>query len=167
VRLEHCPGIQGFKKKQKYVFLVLTEASENGNWHTGKLIDLVGELSVAKPDLGKKHICQNCGAPFYDLNRKPAVCPKCDTEVVLTPVKARRAAPEKAKPAEEKPADSDDEIDDLDDIVVIADDDDDDDLVDDDDDDDLIEDASDLGVDDDDMSEVKEHIDLGIEDTKD
>ena len=126
---------------------------------------------MAKPDLGKKHICQSCSAPFYDLNRKPAVCPKCDTEVVAL-VKGRKVAAEKVKPAEEKPAESKDseELDDLDNIEVLVDADDDladDDLADEEDDDDLIEDASDLGADDDDMSEVKEHIDLGVEDGKD
>lgn len=122
---------------------------------------------MAKPDLGKKHVCQSCGAAFYDLNRKPAVCPKCDAEVVAV-VKGRKAAAEKVKPAEEKPAENKDseELEDLDGVDVLENDDDDD-LADDEEDDELIEDASDLGVDDDDMSEVKEHIDLGVEDGKD
>jgi uncharacterized protein (TIGR02300 family) len=34
---------------------------------------------VAKPELGNKHHCQNCGARFFDLNRSPATCPKCGT----------------------------------------------------------------------------------------
>jgi uncharacterized protein (TIGR02300 family) len=29
--------------------------------------------------LGTKQICPNCGAKFYDLTRRPAVCPKCTT----------------------------------------------------------------------------------------
>ena len=121
---------------------------------------------MAKPDLGKKHVCQSCGAPYFDLNRTPPVCPKCGTEVASV-LKGRKTAPEKAKPAGEKPAESEDS-EDLEDIADIeVPDDDDDDLVEDEDDDDLIEDASDLGVDDDDMSEVKEHIDLGVEDGKD
>lgn len=32
---------------------------------------------VALPPLGVKRICPNCGARFYDLNKKPALCPKC------------------------------------------------------------------------------------------
>jgi uncharacterized protein (TIGR02300 family) len=27
--------------------------------------------------LGDKQVCPNCGAKFYDLRRRPAVCPKC------------------------------------------------------------------------------------------
>jgi len=34
---------------------------------------------LAKTDLGAKQICPNCGAKFYDLSRRPAVCPKCTT----------------------------------------------------------------------------------------
>jgi len=126
---------------------------------------------VSKPEWGKKHICQSCTATFYDMQRIPAVCPKCDTEVVVV-VKGRRPAPEKTKTPDAKPAsaktggdadqDNEDEIDGLEDVDVL--DDDIDDIDDDEDDDDLIEDASDLGEDDDDMSEVKEHIDLGVDD---
>jgi uncharacterized protein (TIGR02300 family) len=32
---------------------------------------------VAKAELGEKQLCPNCGAKFYDLRRRPAVCPKC------------------------------------------------------------------------------------------
>jgi len=119
---------------------------------------------VAKPELGNKHVCQECDTPFYDLKRSPPACPKCET--IVEPVtKGRKLAVEKTKTVVATPAAVDD-ADDLDDIDDIEDDDIDD-IDDDDDDDDLIEDASDLGVDDDDMSEVKEHIDLGIEDDKD
>ena len=36
------------------------------------------------PDIkfGKKNVCSNCEAKFYDLNRKPAICPHCGTEYV-------------------------------------------------------------------------------------
>lgn len=36
--------------------------------------------SVANPELGTKQVCPNCQAKFYDLNRRPAHCPKCDAE---------------------------------------------------------------------------------------
>jgi uncharacterized protein (TIGR02300 family) len=56
---------------------------------------------VAKPELGLKRQCMSCGAKFYDLNRDPAVCPKCGTvfqAVALSraaaPVVARAAAPD-------------------------------------------------------------------------
>ena len=35
---------------------------------------------MAKPELGQKQVCPNCQAKFYDLGRRPAHCPKCDSE---------------------------------------------------------------------------------------
>lgn len=32
---------------------------------------------MAKTDLGEKQVCPSCGAKFYDLRKRPAVCPKC------------------------------------------------------------------------------------------
>jgi uncharacterized protein (TIGR02300 family) len=54
---------------------------------------------VAKPEWGSKHICQSCGASFYDLMRTPIVCPKCDSVVVVPEaiVKPRRPFPLAAK----------------------------------------------------------------------
>ena len=37
---------------------------------------------MPKPEFGKKVICNNCEAKFYDLNRKPAICPHCGTEYI-------------------------------------------------------------------------------------
>lgn len=37
------------------------------------------ESRLVKTDLGAKQSCPSCGAKFYDLNRRPAVCPKCTT----------------------------------------------------------------------------------------
>ena len=34
---------------------------------------------------GDKHICSNCGQRFFDLNKRPIVCPKCNTEVLEKP----------------------------------------------------------------------------------
>ncbi|HMM15813.1 MAG TPA: TIGR02300 family protein [Parvibaculum sp.] len=49
---------------------------------------------MSKPELGTKRDCPSCGAKFYDLNKSPAVCPKCKHEFVPdTGVKARRARP--------------------------------------------------------------------------
>ncbi len=48
---------------------------------------------MAKPDLGTKRLCGNCGAKFYDLSKTPIVCPKCETVFVVTPVSSR-AKPE-------------------------------------------------------------------------
>ena len=35
---------------------------------------------MAKPELGTKRVCVSCGAKFYDLQKNPAICPKCATE---------------------------------------------------------------------------------------
>ncbi|WP_295709625.1 TIGR02300 family protein [uncultured Brevundimonas sp.] len=35
---------------------------------------------MANPELGAKQVCPNCQAKFYDLNRRPAHCPKCSTD---------------------------------------------------------------------------------------
>ena len=48
---------------------------------------------MAKPDLGTKRLCGNCGAKFYDLSKTPIVCPKCETVFVVAPVSSR-ARPE-------------------------------------------------------------------------
>jgi uncharacterized protein (TIGR02300 family) len=49
---------------------------------------------VAKPELGNKHQCQNCGARFFDLNKNPITCPKCGTIFQAAPLSraAQRAA---------------------------------------------------------------------------
>ena len=54
---------------------------------------------MAKPELGSKHQCQNCGAKFFDLNKDPIVCPKCGTVFLFQGAARARAA---AKPEEEK-----------------------------------------------------------------
>ena len=37
---------------------------------------------MPKVEWGKKVVCTNCETKFYDLNRKPAVCPACGTEYI-------------------------------------------------------------------------------------
>jgi uncharacterized protein (TIGR02300 family) len=46
---------------------------------------------VAKPELGAKRQCQNCGAKFFDLNKDPIVCPKCGTVFQGLVARAERA----------------------------------------------------------------------------
>jgi uncharacterized protein (TIGR02300 family) len=50
-------------------------------------------MAVAKPELGIKRICGNCGTKFYDLARDPILCPKCGTvyEIVAVPTRASAA----------------------------------------------------------------------------
>ncbi len=55
---------------------------------------------MANPELGAKQICPNCQSKFYDLTRRPAVCPKCGTQfdpeeaLKTRRVRARSAAPD-------------------------------------------------------------------------
>ena len=55
---------------------------------------------MANPELGSKQVCPNCQAKFYDLTKRPAHCPKCDTEfdpdeaVRNRRVRARATTPE-------------------------------------------------------------------------
>jgi uncharacterized protein (TIGR02300 family) len=68
--------------------------------------------ALASPELGAKQICPSCGAKFYDLGRRPAVCPKCQTAfdpeeaVKSRRVRARSVAPDYETEDEvaEKPA---------------------------------------------------------------
>ena len=40
---------------------------------------------------GLKRICMSCGARFYDLNKKPIICPTCNVEFTgEVKVKSRR-----------------------------------------------------------------------------
>jgi uncharacterized protein (TIGR02300 family) len=62
---------------------------------------------VAKPELGIKRLCANCGAKFYDLNKEPPVCPKCHTVMELATLAPRgrpdaAAAEHAAAPAPEE-----------------------------------------------------------------
>jgi len=100
---------------------------------------------VAKPEWGTKRICQSCSAPFYDLQRDPIICPKCnaifDPEAVLKSRKMRGIVEEVAEKPKPKIEAEEIELEDEDEEVAA-----------DEEDDDILEDASDLG--DDDMSDV-------------
>jgi uncharacterized protein (TIGR02300 family) len=54
---------------------------------------------MIKPELGTKRVCVSCGARFYDLNRQPAICPKCSTEQPSDQPRIRRMP---ASPTEER-----------------------------------------------------------------
>ena len=49
---------------------------------------------MAKPELGTKRLCGNCGTKFYDLSKSPIVCPKCATVFQVVAAPASRARPE-------------------------------------------------------------------------
>ena len=63
---------------------------------------------MADPELGTKQVCPNCEAKFYDLNKRPATCPKCghsfdpaDESAQATKTKVRTAAAKEAVPEDE------------------------------------------------------------------
>lgn len=89
---------------------------------------------MAKPEWGTKRICQSCSTPFYDLQRDPIVCPKCETvfdpEAVLKSRKLKGA--EEAEAPKKEAADTEDKLEVDEDETLL------------DDDDDVLEDASDL-----------------------
>ena len=50
---------------------------------------------MAKAELGTKRLCASCGAKFYDLNKDPITCPKCNTVFQVAAV-APRTRPDPA-----------------------------------------------------------------------
>ena len=60
---------------------------------------------MAKPELGSKRQCMSCGAKYYDLNREPAVCPKCGT-VYQASSSGRAPPPVIARVSEEEEPDT-------------------------------------------------------------
>ncbi len=51
---------------------------------------------MAKPELGSKHQCHQCGTKFFDLNRNPVICPKCGAIQQIASTRAARVVvPEK------------------------------------------------------------------------
>jgi uncharacterized protein (TIGR02300 family) len=113
------------------------------------------EALVAKPELGLKRVCPNCGARYYDLNRDPIACPKCgspyDPEALL---KTRRSRAPAAAEQEVDPVNGDETeaegVEGEDGLPLEKADD---------EEEELIEDASELGEDEDDMAAVIENVD--------
>jgi uncharacterized protein (TIGR02300 family) len=69
---------------------------------------------VVSDELGTKRTCPNCAARFYDLNKDPITCPKCEQSFVAEPLLPSKADQPAAKPkAAPKPAEKDDDEDDL------------------------------------------------------
>ncbi|MCP4393053.1 MAG: TIGR02300 family protein [Alphaproteobacteria bacterium] len=101
---------------------------------------------MTNPKLGIKRKCEECGARFYDLNKKDIICPKCNA-VYQSEAKALNAASSAKNDLKKDEINIDDfdenlEINDAETDV-----------------DEYIEDVSDLGSDDDDMAEIIENSD--------
>ncbi len=120
------------------------------------------EPSVVKPEWGTKRICPSCGTRYYDLLRKPVLCPKCSTpfdpEAFLRSRRTRPAAPVEKdlepagaeeletglEPEEAEEVQEEEEAVPLEEAEE--------------EDEELLEDASELGEDEDDMAEVIENV---------
>ena len=66
---------------------------------------------MAAPELGTKQVCPSCEVKFYDLNKRPATCPKCghsfepeDDAAISARAKAKEAGPEAEKAEDEEEA---------------------------------------------------------------
>jgi uncharacterized protein (TIGR02300 family) len=118
------------------------------------------EQMVAKPEWGTKRICPSCGTRYYDLLRKPVICPKCSTpfdpEAFLKSRRARPAAPveKELEPAgaDELEAEAEPEEAAAEEEEAVAHEEAEE------EDEELLEDASELGEDEDDMAEVIENV---------
>ncbi len=69
---------------------------------------------MPKAELGDKHLCDGCGAKFYDMKKTPPTCPACGAVAeVETKRKVRTATPApaaKKTAAVTKPKDDDDDL---------------------------------------------------------
>ncbi|MFC5344038.1 TIGR02300 family protein [Brevundimonas staleyi] len=65
---------------------------------------------MADPKLGAKQVCPNCQAKFYDLGRRPAHCPKCDTE--FDPEEAIKLRSRRGRPGGYASDEAEDQVDD-------------------------------------------------------
>jgi uncharacterized protein (TIGR02300 family) len=65
---------------------------------------------VAKPELGTKRLCAECGAKFYDLNKDPITCPKCGSVFEVVAVSPRGGRSEAARAPVPVPVPADEEL---------------------------------------------------------
>jgi uncharacterized protein (TIGR02300 family) len=84
----------------------------------------ISMTAVAKADLGAKRVCPSCAARFYDLQKRPIECPKCnfsfepetmfkqrrprqpEPEAVIAPVVAEEAEDENEETEEAEEAEA-------------------------------------------------------------
>jgi uncharacterized protein (TIGR02300 family) len=68
-------------------------------------------MTPVKADLGTKRVCPSCNARFYDLQKRPIECPKCqfsfDPEALYKQRRVRQ--PEQEKPTVERARNEDEE----------------------------------------------------------
>jgi len=60
---------------------------------------------LAKLEWGAKHVCESCSLKYYDMQRKPIMCPGCGEKAAVAVVRPRRSR-NAVKPEKEAPAKS-------------------------------------------------------------
>ena len=72
-----------------------------------------GSITLVKADLGIKRVCPSCGARFYDLQKRPIECPKCEfsfePEALYKQRRPRTPEPAEQAPVIERDDDEEDE----------------------------------------------------------
>jgi uncharacterized protein (TIGR02300 family) len=69
-----------------------------------------GSKSLVKADLGLKRVCPSCAARFYDLQKRPIECPKCQFSFEPEAMyKQRRPRQPEAVAVQAAPADAEDD----------------------------------------------------------
>src|SRR5580704_8999673 len=73
-------------------------------------------MTLVKADLGTKRVCPSCNARFYDLQKRPIECPKCqfsfDPEALYKQRRPRQPEQEKAPVDRVRNADEEEELED-------------------------------------------------------
>lgn len=64
---------------------------------------------MAKPDLGSKRQCENCGTKFFDLNKDPILCPKCGTTFQVVTAAPPARGPSRAAPKDDEDTETEDD----------------------------------------------------------
>lgn len=96
-------GLARSQPRQKQMHLTAAPGTTNGSAR----FSLTRWQDVAKPELGSKRQCQNCGAKFYDLNKDPILCPKCGTVFQAVAVRGGRAEVVPNRPVEDEEVEPD------------------------------------------------------------
>lgn len=82
-------------------------------------------MSAAPKSVGLKRICTSCGVRFYDMEKRPIICPSCNTEFTGDiKVKARRgrlpADSKKEAPIKDGVMDDNDDIIEEEELEVVS-----------------------------------------------
>jgi uncharacterized protein (TIGR02300 family) len=81
-----------------------------------------GSMTLVKADLGIKRVCPSCAAHFYDLQKRPIECPKCqftfEPESLYKQRRPRQPEPVSPVAAVERDEDDEEEVEETEDAEV-------------------------------------------------